>query len=366
MLPDVYDAANLQKSRSQDLSSALIRGGSMQLQQPEKPPAVVLAGERGTSLPSVDLSFHPYIRKPQKSEEAYSENLRDRVAQSRTLDSDLKADCLERLVGVAQRAPRVRRPSWSQQAAEEEVPETDEEAIDITKEDLMKDDVSSPGPAETNEHEVPSPKSFGSRPSAMEAELREVLTPTPELLERAARSQAATNVVHTERQSLGNLLAANQHLAAMAGLSSWGQCTWRPAAPGDDAGESGQQGLPARHSRRRRDSLNCATQAQDLYGWSDAASPHWRFRSSSPRYGGKAPGQSTKATRRSEVKSPKTQASTFGESSGEALPISFESVEETRQAVVMAKNLVASGPEALPRGVTSVLRHALRLVVQSA
>lgn len=77
----------------------------MQLQQPEKPPAVVLAGERGwakdfhiflfqfdswliffgvqcktsvfarckppcpgTSLPSVDLSFHPYIRKPQKSE----------------------------------------------------------------------------------------------------------------------------------------------------------------------------------------------------------------------------------------------------------------------------------------------------------
>eukprot|EP00434_Breviolum_minutum_P018314 symbB.v1.2.016158.t1/scaffold1225.1/size130771/3 len=68
----------------------------------------------------------------------------------------------------------------------------------------------------------------------------------------------------------------------------------------------------------------------------------------------------------SEAKSPKMQASTFGESSGEALPISFESVEETRQAVVMAKNLVASGPEALPRGVTSVLRHALRLVVQSA
>ena len=25
----------------------------------------------------------------------------------------LEADCLERLVGVAQRAPRVRRPSWS-------------------------------------------------------------------------------------------------------------------------------------------------------------------------------------------------------------------------------------------------------------
>ncbi|CAL1144299.1 unnamed protein product, partial [Cladocopium goreaui] len=120
-----------------DLTSALIRGGSLQLQQPEKPPARLLSGERAPILPAVELSFHPQICKPGKLEAGYSEHLRERVAQSRLLDDELKADCLERLVGVAQRAPRVRRLSWSQQIAEEEVPESDEEAPHVLSEDVQ-------------------------------------------------------------------------------------------------------------------------------------------------------------------------------------------------------------------------------------
>lgn len=77
------------------------------------------------------------------------------MASCKDLDDELKAgpnqldpvgreaDCLERLVGVAQRAPMVRRPSWSseprgltsvaslklpRQLAEEERPESDDEA----------------------------------------------------------------------------------------------------------------------------------------------------------------------------------------------------------------------------------------------
>lgn len=369
MLPDVYDAATLQKSRSQDLTSALIRGGSLQLQQPEKPPARLLSGERAPILPAVELSFHPQICKPGKLEAGYSEHLRERVAQSRLLDDELKADCLERLVGVAQRAPRVRRLSWSQQIAEEEVPESDEEVIEFTKEDLLKDDppqepaVPEEEPAD-EEQAASETKGFDpSRRSVMEAELREVLTPTPELLERAQRAQVASSS-HSERHSLGNLLAQNQHLAARAGLSSWGECTWRPTGPPDENGtaQSGRRGVAAARATQR-----CAGPEVDFYsGWEHRSSPHWHFRSSSPRYGGKA--VSTKSSRRIPPAPPPLGDPDLDPGhESEALPISSKAVEETRQAVLGAKELVSAGATmALPRGVSSVLRHALRMVAQSA
>lgn len=386
MPPDVVsDAATLQKSRSQDFTSALIRGGSLQLQQPEKPPARLLSGERAPPLPAVELSFHPQICKPGRLEAGYSEHLRERVAQSRLLDDELKADCLERLVGVAQRAPRVRRLSWSQQIAEEEVPESDEEVIEITKEDLLKEDPPEelpvhpePEPGQTAEaepdaEEAASSKGFDpSRRSVMEAELREVLTPTPELLERAQRAQVASSS-HSERHSLGNLLAQNQHLAARAGLSSWGDCTWRPTGPEENSGaaQSGRRGVPRSSSKRGADAAEV-----DFYsGWQRSwrSSPHWHFRSSSPRYGG-FPAVSTQSSRRipptlrpSGDLDAEPCPEPYAEPSVEALPISSEAVEETRQAVLGAKQLVTAGATvAFPRGVGSLLRHALRMVAESS
>eukprot|EP00913_Durusdinium_trenchii_P025660 g24084.t1 len=150
------------------------------------------------------------------------------------------------------------------------------EVIEITKEDLLKED-----DQDLLEEEK---EPLGHDPSErrdMEAQLREVLTPTPELLERVHRAEAAAaRTFHTgQRQSLGELLAQNQHLAQMAGLSHWEDFPWRPKA--DEAGQDAS--LPARHVRRRRESAACANQVQDLYsGWADAASPHWRYQSSSP------------------------------------------------------------------------------------
>ena len=61
MQPEVPEAAQLQASRSQELRSALIRGGSMQL-QPQVAPARLL--QRGEEyLRPVDLPFCPKIRK---------------------------------------------------------------------------------------------------------------------------------------------------------------------------------------------------------------------------------------------------------------------------------------------------------------
>eukprot|EP00435_Cladocopium_sp_Y103_P008110 s1272_g2.t1 len=580
MLPDVYDAATLQKSRSQDLTSALIRGGSLQLQQPEKPPARLLSGERAPLLPAVELSFHPQICKPGRVEVGYSEHLRERVAQSRILDDELKADCLERLVGVAQRAPMVRRLSWSQQLSEEEVPESDEEecvlsrleedgvalvrrrsgggavfqdagcsvftfifpssdfhidrnldtvlgphprgqedlrqriqacarptgvtasrdrldrygfdgpatvfdtralelspqqlglhqesfpdlthqqlcdalieefrerhgasepleevtqtseltqaqafkepelvaelsdrswrlgprqgktpefshqfetridgvgvfdvhlkvvqgviedatifsdalfpdvisqamhalkgreygrdsmrkallelqpqfleegprksldamtewmisnVIEITKEDLLKDDPPEdpvlPEAVPPEEQEASSKGFDPSRRSVMEAELREVLTPTPELLERAKVASSS----HSERHSLGNLLAQNQHLAARAGLSSWGECTWRPAAPDAENGtgpQSGRRGVAAGRSSASRRSGG--GQEVDFYSGWEHRSPHWHFR---PRYGGKAV-VSTKSSRTEQARHGGLQGNIVAEGKG--------------------------------------------------
>ncbi|CAK9052704.1 Uncharacterized protein SCF082_LOCUS28805 [Durusdinium trenchii] len=247
------------------------------------------------------------------------------------------------------------------------------EVIEITKEDLLKED-----DQDLLEEEK---EPLGHDPSErrdMEAQLREVLTPTPELLERVHRAEAAAaRTFHTgQRQSLGELLAQNQHLAQMAGLSHWEDFPWRPKA--DEAGQDAS--LPARHVRRRRESAACANQVQDLYsGWADAASPHWRYQSSSPRYGGqKAP----KCPRSSPSRAngvingakrpngllaarghaPSNEPFTGGE---EALPISL--LEETRQAIAAAKTMADGSVAGAPlRGVGSVLRSALRLVAQSA
>ena len=62
MHPEVPEAAQLQASRSQELRSALIRGGSMQL-QPQLPPAKLLGQQTEDYLRPVDLPFRPNIRK---------------------------------------------------------------------------------------------------------------------------------------------------------------------------------------------------------------------------------------------------------------------------------------------------------------
>ncbi|CAJ1422775.1 unnamed protein product [Effrenium voratum] len=376
----VADAATLQKSRSQDLSSALIRGGTLQL-QPALPvplaPGRALAPRSEAQGREVPLPFHPSINKPQRPQAAYAEHLHERVAQSRILDSQLKADCLHRL-SLAQRAqgspePVLGRAQSAASAASaasapreepkgaKAVPETkvedaaekaEAEAEDITNEDMKREERAESSPEVPAEPQPCSPANL--RP-AMDAELRGVLTPTPEKLELLERARAAQ--MHKPSADLERLLAQNQPLFAMAGLSPADAFSWRTR--GREAEGSNQT------PRTRR--VRQTPQGADLYSLEQG--PHWRFKSSSPRFGldqttlRRPPGAQRRPRRDAESLAPQRAESPESPESLKEFPLSTQELLDTRQAIVAAKDALGNcGPE---RGVKSLLRSALRLAIQT-
>ncbi|CAE7859232.1 unnamed protein product, partial [Symbiodinium microadriaticum] len=329
---EVLSASNLQKARTQDLGHGAPIRSVVLPAACRSPQELLVNAQPGTAMePLRDvLTFQPQIRKPRKSQVPPPEHLRDRVLQTRLLDDSLKADCLERLAGAAQRAPMVRRASWSD-VAPPPPPESDDEVIEFTKEDLFKEDAPT-----IEEQPQKSPEASGEdmhspepQDEMLDADLR-VLTPS----ERSAPSERR-EVASVAAMNLTDLLAENEKLRVAAGLSENEHFSWRPGAT-----IPAHSGLPVETSQprgsvcRKRD-----TEATDFYGdWitGSAALPHWHYKSSSP-------------FRRRSKTLPKTSLQS-SPSAVEALPPLSQALptsahlEDARQAIFAARGMSKSPP----------------------
>ncbi|CAE7282589.1 unnamed protein product [Symbiodinium natans] len=301
---EVFAASTLQKARAQELGhgapirSVVLPAACRSPQELLRGPLPGAAMER--SLSDV-LTFQPQIRKPRKSQ-VPPEHLRDRVVQTRLLDDSLKADCLERLAGAAQRAPMVRRASWSD-VAPPPPPESDDEVIEFTKEDLFKEDAPKKPPDATE-----------AEPSAMSRE--ELGSEMPS--EPSAPSERREVPSAVPAMNLTELLAENEKLRAAAGLSENEHFSWRPG--GTTLPETG----PLADVRRKRRGFELSgAEAKDFYAdWSQvgAAGLHWHYKGSSP------------FRRRSKMASKTPSASVEVLPPLEAVPIPAAALEDARQA----------------------------------
>mmetsp|Transcript_117093 Transcript_117093/g.164634 ORF Transcript_117093/g.164634 Transcript_117093/m.164634 type:complete len:360 (+) Transcript_117093:39-1118(+) len=354
---EVHSASNLQKARTQDLGhGAPIR--SVVLPAACRSPQELLVNPYpGVAMePLRDvLTFQPQIRKPRKSQVPPPEHLRDRVLQTRLLDESLKADCLERLAGAAQRAPMVRRASWSD-VAPPPPPESDDEVIEFTKEDLFKEDApmeEQPEKSPEAGEDVRSPEPPSNE--TLDADIRSVLTPS----ERSAPSERREVHGAVAAMNLTDLLAENEKLRVAAGLSENENFSWRPGAT-----IPAHTGLPV-EPRQPRGSVcrkrgNVAT---DFYGdWStgSAGLPHWHYKSSSPfrRRSKTLPKMSLQSS-----PSPSAAVELLPPlSEAQALPTSAHLADARSQAICAARGMSRLGVQ---RGCDSLLRLSLRFVTQA-
>mmetsp|Transcript_73598 Transcript_73598/g.172388 ORF Transcript_73598/g.172388 Transcript_73598/m.172388 type:complete len:353 (-) Transcript_73598:135-1193(-) len=344
-------AATVQKTRMQDFASgAPIR--SVVFPAACKSPKELLSGSpppgagMAKSL-SGALTFHPRILKPRRSQVPLPEHLRDRVAQTRLLDDALKADCLERLAGAAQRAPMVRRPSWSDVAPPPPRAESDDEEIEFVTEDLFKDEAQKQEQSQKAE-EAQREESRSASPASPEVD--SVLTPSEPSLpsERSLpRPKAATPV---PTRSLTELLVENEHLKAMAELSDHEHFSWRP---GSEAAPLADTRPPEKARRRRKKSLGAS--AKDFYGdrGGTQMKPGPLKQKPSKPFQGKTPSPIPPM----DALPPLTVGV-------EALPISSTALEDARQAILAAKSMM--GKSGIQRGCDSLLRLSLRTHQESA
>jgi len=369
--PGAFDASAIQKARTQEPGwggGSPIRGGVMQMSSvptstPAAPAPVKLLKGAVHQSPAGNLpSFKPTIASRSQRRSHRPANLRDRVALTKRLEDPLKDECLERLAGIASRAPPVRRPSWTEDPPEEIAESDDDEVLDLERnlKDLLGGEESEDSPEEQ----------LGAAPDRNKAPQIQKPEPPPAEVE--------------EEADLADMVAQNQQLAAAAGLTTEFPYTWRNGGAEERDDEQRSEGSGSPRSRPEADSFRELYDHADL-GLSLTAMPgvaaHWQYNaqiklresSSKPKLVQMPKPQQTESNSEQTEQSVHRQPENFSPlptvqstpALGISSPVSFvspETMAEARQAVVAAKAELTAGRA--DRGSSSLLRTSLRVMMQ--
>eukprot|EP00441_Pelagodinium_beii_P031597 CAMPEP_0197640156 /NCGR_PEP_ID=MMETSP1338-20131121/14541_1 /TAXON_ID=43686 ORGANISM="Pelagodinium beii, Strain RCC1491" /NCGR_SAMPLE_ID=MMETSP1338 /ASSEMBLY_ACC=CAM_ASM_000754 /LENGTH=375 /DNA_ID=CAMNT_0043212975 /DNA_START=39 /DNA_END=1163 /DNA_ORIENTATION=- len=368
--PGAFDASAIQRQRTQETgwrnaSGELIRGGvprsSVPNVSPAAPPPVKLL-KGAYQQPAGNLpSFHPTIEKRPRRTVQRPANLRDRVALTKRLEDPLKEECLDRLAGIASRAPPVRRPSWTEEAVIEVVESDDDDVINLNRDlkDLLGED----------DDELFELEEDGAKDQLRTASVPQIKAERPPEVE--------------EEANLAEMVSQNQELAAAAGLTTEFPYTWRSGDERDDEQPASQEGSLSPRYHPEADTFRELYDHADL-GLSLTALPgaaaHWHYNPQIQMKGtlGSAHEESSKKPKpKPEQTQPvpeQTEMQPVQTLPEKPLPtvqstlsspvnvVSLDTMSDARQAVVSAK---AQLGRAADRGSSSLLRTSLRVMMQA-